>query len=349
LAYKGDLQNAKEGTPVEKVSATVCDSLSRGYLTVIRNKVDSAKVLTDSGKEMVDYCLGVSDKVSLDSFYMEGPNFRYLITDANDTIVNPNAPHKADFDSAAPGEYHVWGATYSGDLKARRGMAIKNINTNICDSLSRNHITILTDTVDGGTVSTSNGNDTVEVLIDNLADQIEFKTTSVTLPENYRYIITDANDSIVNPNPGTSQNFNPYNKKALHVFGIAYQGTLNARRGMRFSDITASECMEVSASHILVNRVDKIGSIGPDLTLKNDLTIYPNPADQVVQVSLTAKKSGPVALKIRDISGKILLNKKKVVDQGLNLWNIRLNKAWEGTYMLSIRQGGQVYRRRLIL
>ncbi len=349
LAYKGDLQNAKEGTPVEKVSATVCDSLSRGYLTVIRNKVDSAKVLTDSGKETVDYCLGVSDKVTFDSLYMEGPNFRYLITDASDTIVNPNAPHKADFDSAAPGKYHVWGATYSSNLKARRGMAIKDINTNICDSLSQNYITIHTDTVDGGTVSTNKGKDTVEVLIDNLADQIEFSTTSVTSPENYRYIITDASDTIVNPNPGSSQNFNPYDQGKLHVYGVAYQGTLNDQRGMHFPDITASECMEISENHLVINRVDKIGFIGEGFTRKNDLKIYPNPADQAIQVSLTTEKPGPVALEIRDISGKILLKEKKVVHKGHNSLNIKLNKAWKGTYMLSIRQGGDVYRSRLIL
>ncbi len=349
FAYDGSLQNANKGNHISEVSASNCDSLSRNYITVIRNHTDGGMVQTENSQDTVEYCLGESDKVNFDSVKVDGMNYRYIITNVEDTVLNPNAPNKASFDAAPPGECHVYGVAYKGNLNASKGMDISSVKATICDSLSRNYITILRDTIDGGSVQTTTGKDTVEVMIDDQKDIINFQTTSMTMKNNYRYIITDANDSILNPDAGTSQNFNPAGTGECHVFGVAYQGTLNASKGMAISNISATECMEMADNPIVVNRVKGTSSVQNINAKTQDLSVYPNPAKDNLNVKIRSTKSGSATLIIQDLSGQTVLKEQKGLNEGQNSFNLNLSPNWQGTYMISVIRNGKVNHNRLIV
>ena len=68
-----------------------CYSLSSNYVVIYRDSVEGGMVQTESGEDTVYYCVsgegGPSSVFKFDSMMTAGPNFRYVVTDANGTIL----------------------------------------------------------------------------------------------------------------------------------------------------------------------------------------------------------------------------------------------------------------------
>ena len=66
-------------------------SLSSNYVVIYRDSVEGGMVQTESGEDTVYYCVsgagGPSSVFKFDSMMTAGPNFRYVVTDANGTIL----------------------------------------------------------------------------------------------------------------------------------------------------------------------------------------------------------------------------------------------------------------------
>ncbi|WP_299434792.1 GEVED domain-containing protein [uncultured Aquimarina sp.] len=111
----------------------------------------------------------------------------------------------------------------------------------------------LTTTVNGGTVATSTNETQVTTITnDGIADLISF-TNSNSSGTNYRYLITDNADNILAVET-TSHDFEGTVVGICKVYGIAYEGTLNAV-GKNITNTTlASDSFDVSNNSIEVNR-----------------------------------------------------------------------------------------------
>ena len=91
LSYSGDI-TAQMGDIASQVALTDgCYSLSSNYVVIYRDSVVGGMVQTESGEDTVYYCVsgagGPSSVFKFDSMMTAGPNFRYVVTDANGTTL----------------------------------------------------------------------------------------------------------------------------------------------------------------------------------------------------------------------------------------------------------------------
>ena len=76
------------------------------------------------------------------------------------------------------------------------------------------------------------------------------------------------------------------------------------------------------------------------------ISTYPNPVLQNMQISYPAAKSGAVDLRVYDLTGRQLLQKKVNAGAGQNLFQLNLNGLTPGTYMLQTRNGAELTTRK---
>ena len=91
LSYEGNLL-AQMGDDANTANlATGAFDLSSNFVVVFRDSVVGGMVQTESGEDTVYYCVsgagGPSSVFKFDSMMTAGPNFRYVVTDANGTIL----------------------------------------------------------------------------------------------------------------------------------------------------------------------------------------------------------------------------------------------------------------------
>lgn len=73
----------------------------------------------------------------------------------------------------------------------------------------------------------------------------------------------------------------------------------------------------------------------------SDLQIYPNPVQDVLQLSLTTERGGELALGIYDRMGNLVRQVKATGMPGLNRLQVPVPGLPEGAYFLQVQQGGQ--------
>lgn len=76
------------------------------------------------------------------------------------------------------------------------------------------------------------------------------------------------------------------------------------------------------------------------------ISTYPNPVLQNMQISYPAAKAGAVDLRVYDLTGRQLLQKKVNAGAGQNLFQLNLNGLTPGTYMLQMRNGVELTTRK---
>jgi len=150
--------------------------------------------------------------------------------------------------------------------------------------------------------------------------------------------------------PGTSQNFNPPRIGECQVYGVAYQGDLNADKNMLIADLSAIECMERYENYIVVNRVDdSITSIGESSRQSNALNVVTNPAKDQVQVDINSQEKAQAQLKVIGVSGQTLIQENLTLQNGNNKVSLSLNETMKGTYILSLQRADQIDHQKLLV
>ncbi len=259
------------------------------------------------------------------------------------------ANDQQNFNPAGPGVCYVYGMAYSGSLQnTSMGTPIDQISATNGDSLSRNFITVMRDTLDGGRIETPDGKDSVEVVINGNPSVINFTTTSVSKERNYTFVITNSADTILNPDAGTSQDFNPAGTGTCYVYGVAHQGQLNAQRGMAISDISAEEGFERSENSLAVNRVASTG-IESAADVTKSVEVFPNPAQSHLNIRLQAESANQASLRVTDIAGHTLINKQVQLNQGRNKFSIQLDPEMDGVYFITFQQEESTYQQKLVV
>ncbi len=114
---------------------------------------------------------------------------------------------------------------------------------------------------DGGMVQTENGQTSAEVFINNQPSVLSFDSMGVS-GSNFRYIITDANDNVLMVKFQDQQNFNPAGVGECHVWGIAYEGSLqNTSQGTPVRQVSATNADSLSRNFITVTRTATDGGM----------------------------------------------------------------------------------------
>jgi hypothetical protein len=204
---------------------------------------------------------GVPDPTELRTTLSEvtlGQDYSFLLTDANQNLQQVINEFEFDFDDTGLETQLVFGIQYRGDLNATIGRPITEIMADTCFQLSSmanflrvNKESCFVPDCNTSTVSTSTGQRAITVCTDDgIADNIGLRTslTGITLGQDYSFLVTDNNNILQAVVNSTSFNFDNTGLETQRVFGIHYQGALNAVVGRNITEITAADCVQLSSN-----------------------------------------------------------------------------------------------------
>ncbi|MEL6846835.1 MAG: hypothetical protein AAFP02_26825, partial [Bacteroidota bacterium] len=179
--------------------------------------------VTTAMVDTVYWCPGASggptSVFSFDSSMTAGPNFQYVVTDNQGTILGLPPGDMVDVGPAGLGECWVWGLSYSGTLTAMAGDDATSISfSDGCFDLSDNFVVIFRDSVNGGMVSTQMGADTVNICLGGTPEVMRFDST-MTAGANFQYVVTDNQGTILGLPPGDMVDFSGAGTGECWVWG----------------------------------------------------------------------------------------------------------------------------------
>ena len=97
-----------------------------------------------------------------------------------------------------------------------------------------------------------------------------------------------------------------------------------------------------------VNGACTIG-IKKNETIANDLSVYPNPADEQVTIAFTAKEGGNYSLQLLDVFGRIIKQEAAQSTTGDNNYMLNINGIAAGAYVIVFQKGEELIKTRIII
>ena len=70
------------------------------------------------------------------------------------------------------------------------------------------------------------------------------------------------------------------------------------------------------------------------------MTVFPNPANNIIQLQINSKKYQSADLLVTDINGKIIMKKVTSIHDGVNLFPISLAGLASGNYLIVVDMDG---------
>lgn len=257
VSYTGNFTATIGSNAAEVMLSDECFVLSDNFVTVFRDQPEESTVSTADGDTELLFCIENGDyDLEMVNTSASLAAYVYLLTDMNNIIISVNSD-AVNFENIDFGMYRIWGLNYTGDLLAEPGMdAAVGPLASSCHILSSNFVTLTRgEEVDGGTISTSSGLDTVYVCpMDGIPDLVVLNTTSADT--NYVYFITDNNGKVIVPNVvGNIINFDAAGPGICRIYGISYTGEFNASFGDEVGiDALSTECSAISTNYITLIR-----------------------------------------------------------------------------------------------
>jgi len=140
----------------------------------------------------------------------------------------------------------------------------------------------------------------------------------------------------------------PHSSKNISGSGITPVDTLNLQPGLHSVMIeTIAGSLDINTVHF-DTIVGVITSVTSQPMKENGLTIYPNPASNVVFLRLNSETIGNTSIYIIDIQGKTIINKEHNMVKGENQIDIDLNGLSQGLYILKVCDKNKTYQQRIV-
>ena len=205
LSFGGNLEaSVGQQADIDNLSSS-CFELSSNFITLTRDSVEGGTLGTSVASSTVFACRQDTTGANVQLFSTSGSNtYTYVITDTANSIIATDTAAFLDFSNLGVGMSRVWGLAYAGNLQATSGEdIISSILADGCYELSENYITVVLDSVSGGTISLdvsaevdSMVNDTVFSCPDgDLAGTFQLDNDN-SLSDSYAYLLTDENDRL---------------------------------------------------------------------------------------------------------------------------------------------------------
>ena len=364
LSYSGEI-TAQLGDTASAVSLSDgCYDLSDNFVVVFRDSVNlsGGMVMTESGADSAFYCVsgigGGESVIAFDStgVMAGGASFTYVVTDEAGNILGLPPGDEVDFGPAGPGVCLVWGLTFTGNVLAQIGdNAMEVALTDQCWDLSDNFVTVIRDSVNGGTITSRWGSDTTYVcLTDPTSTTVGFDSTG-TSGMNFAYVVTDPDLVILGLSASDEIDFSGAGIGECWVWGLAYAGEVTAQLGDTASAVTLADgCYDLSDNFVVVFR-DSAGDacIITDLEddlVKGSISLVPVPAtDQITLKYDHAEVRNPQAtIQVFNLNGQQVFERKVSAFSGQNEYQIRIQDWPNGMYYLQMRHQEVIYRQRFV-
>jgi hypothetical protein len=263
LGYNGLISaNPGDVAGVDQL-ATQCSALSENFVTVVKEVPDGGEITLVDGNSEITVCPmdGVPDIVEVVSTGAIGAQFLYVVTTADNIILDVSDGNTFNFDEAVEGRCRIWGLSFQGALTASPGDDATAVDlASGCFDLSDTFVTVIREEVMGGTVSLNNGASMIGICPgDGEADVLRFRNAGATGPS-YTYVITDENNVILDFPADDSYDFEDAGVGVCRVWGLAFAGDPLALVGDTASTTQlATGCFSLSDNFVTVIKEEPAG------------------------------------------------------------------------------------------
>ena len=235
---------------------SVCYELTTNFISINNVSPEGATVFAANGSTSLVVCTNdaAPDVVSFGTA-STSPLYAYLVTDANNVILQVSPTGNVDFATLPDGIYRVWGFAYVGSITATVGSnaATSNLSTD-CFDLSDNFVTVNKAAPDGGTVAFDDGSTSLELCTGASVPALVLNNQS-TSPLSYGFVLTDANNVIIQVLAGNSIDFDALAPGTYRVWGLSYSGAITANVGDNAATTTLTDgCFELSSNFITITK-----------------------------------------------------------------------------------------------
>ncbi|MFK7971960.1 MAG: T9SS type A sorting domain-containing protein [Bacteroidia bacterium] len=252
LSYSGQLYT-NTGQRIDTADLTsACFAVSSNFVLVTTTSAEGGTLLSPGGNP-ITVCPGDGQidtfSISVQRNNTDAP-YCYLITDSRDNIQGVSTSWPIDFDGYTNFPLRVRGLAYTGNLLATQGQNVTNATlADECFSISRNFIDVEASQTDGGRVFTSDLTLTADGCKDGKADEIIFRTTSIS-NSNYAFFVTDDLQNVIAVLSDSTYDFDPLSIGNYSVYGISYEGANPVSVGQNMRAGFGQGCYSLSSNAV---------------------------------------------------------------------------------------------------
>ena len=106
---------------------------------------------------------------------------------------------------------------------------------------------------------------------------------------------------------------------------------------------------EICTSSQTVIQVKEGSTPNNDITKAEfDLTVFPNPSGQDMNVRFTLEKKMNVGITLSDLNGRVINTRMSSYSAGTHFEKVVSEELAQGTYILQMNLGGQMYNEKLL-
>jgi nitrogen fixation protein len=236
-----------------------CNDLSEGFVEVRREIPAGGTVLTTDGDSEVETCPGDgnADVIEVVTSDASGGELVYLITDADNNLLDFSDTPSFDVEGAGVGNCRIYSLTYQGNLTLTPGVDVTAANlADNCFALSTTFVNVVRSVPNGGTVATEDGETEITVCPgDGVDDEVSFVSTGADPNANFIFVVTDANNQILGIPAGNTVNFEEAPLGACRLWGVSYAGMLLIEVDDIITEAMLAEgCSSLSDNFVTVTR-----------------------------------------------------------------------------------------------
>ncbi len=338
LRYEDGLEGAAVGKNANDLEG--CFDLSNP-LTVVRKIHVNGGEITGGPFE---FCVGdgIADNVSgIELTWDSGANSQWVITDDTGKILGlPPTPEAVDFDGAGAGVCLIWHLSYDDGLV---GLEVgNNALTDLFGTYDfSNNIHVYRNQPEAGEITGG----PFRFFVDGEADYVsEISLDGNGVGSNSTWVITDEDGTILGLPPTLaaveSVDFDEAGPGTCFIWYLRYEdGLIGAEKGKNANDLEG--CFDLS-NPIKVTRED-------DDTMNGKLTVYPNPATNVIKVAMSKMDSKKMNISLFDFSGSNITHRMQRTNTDDEIV-FSLHSLPRGIYLMKVNDGnGKSFTKKVVL
>jgi len=238
------------------------------------------------------------------------PVYQIFLVDQENEIRRQSYSDSIDIGNLEAGIYKVYGVGSRDSLVAEPGDNIFDDTLGPeCYALSENFIEIVIDSAEGGMV-TINGTDSLVQIcaLQQAETQITLSQTS-TSPFNYRYLLIDEEDLLVEDFEADSFSVSHLPDGEYRIKGISYGGNFLLREGENMQDPdlqAATECYDFSDNSVLLRIFAPMGGEIAFSNGETSLTLCTDTSFQIAEFQIVSPSQGQFFFAILNTVGVVV-------------------------------------------
>ena len=235
-----------------------CFELTLGFQEVTWSESDGGNIAVNGNNANVAICQSdLSKPLQLsNTSNAVGDQYIYLIADKQQKLVATSTTNSIDLSAFNGGIYFIYGLSYSGTFNLTPGVVIpKDNSSSICASWSKNTISIDITATSVGKISFIGEKDNVQICAKKSVQSLKLNPIESNVARK-TFLLTNANGKILAIfNNNQIPNIDKINDLVLRIYGLGYNGTLNAKVDSSvLGKNLSSGCFQLSENFLSINR-----------------------------------------------------------------------------------------------